>query len=101
MEKEIVWTETALNQLEEIYFYILEHSLSYTISDKVIDQIFVATSVLKKNWDIYEIDEMKLPNDNNYRAFEIHSYRISYKITNESIYIIRVRHTSRSPKNIE
>jgi plasmid stabilization system protein ParE len=26
MEKEIVWTETALNQLEEIYFYILEHS---------------------------------------------------------------------------
>ena len=55
MEKEIVWTETALNQLEEIYFYILEHSLSYTISDKVIDQIFVATSVLKKNWDLCEI----------------------------------------------
>ena len=101
MEKEIVWTETALNQLEEIYFYILEQSLSYTISDKVIDTILKATTVLKKNWDIYEIDEMKLPNDSNYRAFEIHSYRISYKITNDNIYIIRVRHTSRSPKNIE
>ena len=101
MEKEIVWTETALNQLEEIYFYILEHSLSCIISDKVIDNIFVATSVLKKNWDIYEIDEMKLPNDLNYRAIEIYSYRISYKITNENIYIIRVRHTSRNSKNIE
>jgi plasmid stabilization system protein ParE len=100
MEKEIVWTETALNQLEEIYFYILEHSLSYSISDKVIDTIVDATAVLKKNWNIYEIDEMKVPNDTNYRAFEIYSYRVSYKITEENIYIIRVRHTSRNPKTI-
>lgn len=100
MEKEIVWTETAQNQLEEIYFYILENSKSFTVSDKVIDTIVDAVSILKSHWEIYKVDEMKRPKDENYRAFEIYSYRISYKITANIIYIIRIRHSSRSPKEL-
>jgi plasmid stabilization system protein ParE len=98
MEKEIVWTASAQNQLEDIYFYILESSKSFTVSDKVVDAIVDAVSILKTHWEIYEIDEMRQPKDVNYRAFEIYSYRISYKITIDTIYIIRVRHTSRNPK---
>ena len=98
MEKKIVWTETALNQLETIYFYILESSKSVSIADKVIQNIMDAVSILNKNSEIYETDEMKYSKDDNFRAFEIYKYRISYKITSNTIYILRVRHTSRNPK---
>jgi plasmid stabilization system protein ParE len=98
MEKTIVWTEIALNQLETIYFYILESSKSVTIADKVIQNIMDAVSILNKNSEIYETDEMKYSKEDNFRAFEIYKYRISYKITSDTIYILRVRHTSRNPK---
>ena len=98
MEKTIVWTETALNQLETIYFYILESSKSVTIADKVIQNIMDAVSILNKNSEIYETDEMIYSKEDNFRAFEIYKYRISYKVTIDTIYILRVRHTSRNPK---
>ena len=68
------------------------------IADKVIDASVASVEILKSDWDIYEIDEMRIPVDNNYRAFEKFSYRISYKIDTENIYILRVRHRSRNPK---
>ena len=98
MEKEIVWSGTAQNHLEDIYFYLLEETKAFTIPNKVIDVIVNSVEILKTDWKIYEIDEMRIPIDVNYRAFEKYSYRISYKITSEIIYIIRVRHSSRNPK---
>ena len=98
MEKEIIWTSESLNQLEEIYFYLLEETKSFSIADKIIDSLTDSVKILKSNWDIYENDEMRIPSDENYRAFEKFSYRISYKITNEYIFIIRIRHASRNPK---
>lgn len=41
---------------------------------------------------------MKEFNNGNYRAYELYSYRISYKITSTEIQILRIRHTSRNPK---
>lgn len=99
MEKEIVWTETAQEQLQDIYFYILEESKSFSIADKVIDVIVESVTILSKKWEIYEIDEMRLPKAPDYRAYEIYSYRISYKITDNSIFIIRIRHAMRNPKS--
>lgn len=99
MEKEIIWTQTSQNQLEDIYFYLLEETKSFEIADKVIDSLVASVEILKNNWEIYETDEMRIPIDKNYRAFEKFSYRISYKIDLENIYIIRVRHASRNPKN--
>jgi plasmid stabilization system protein ParE len=98
MEKEIIWTSTSQIQLENIYFYLLEETKSFTIADKVIDSLTDSVKMLETNWDIFEKDEMRIPIDENYRAFEKFSYRISYKITNEFIYIVRVRHTGRNPK---
>lgn len=98
MEKEIIWTQTSQNQLEDIYFYLLEETKSFEIADKVIDILVVSVEILKNSWEIYEIDEMRIPIDENYRAFEKFSYRISYKIDFDKIYVLRVRHTSRNPK---
>lgn len=100
MEKEIVWTETAQNQLEEIYFYLLEMTKSESIPEKVVTTIYDSVSILKSNSEIYELDEMKNSNDGNYRAYEIYHYRISYKITQNTTYVLRIRHTGRNPKQL-
>ncbi len=99
MEKEIIWSKSAQKQLEKIYLHTFKKSKSKNISNKVIDAIYNSVTILRTNWEIYELDEMKIPNDKNYRAFEIYNYRISYKITSE-IHILRIRHTSRNPKKL-
>lgn len=37
--------------------------------------------------------------DGSFRANELHSYRIAYRITENEIIIVRVRHTSMEPKS--
>jgi plasmid stabilization system protein ParE len=100
MEKEIIWSETAQSQLKKIYKYLSKKSKSDEISSKVIDKIYNSVTILSTNWEIYELDEMKISNEGNYRAFERYSYRITYKITLEQIHILRIRHTSRNPKKL-
>ncbi|MNL53605.1 Plasmid stabilization system protein [compost metagenome] len=100
MEKEIIWSETAQNQLKKIYKYLSKKSKNEDISNKVIDKIYNSVTILSTNWEIYELDEMKISNKGNYRAFEIYSYRVTYKITLKQIQILRIRHTSRNPKKL-
>lgn len=98
MEKEIIWSKTAQNQLEKIYFYLFKETKSKNIPNKVIDAIYNSVTILNTNCEIYELDEMKICNDGSYRAFEIYNYRITYKITPKEVNILRIRHTSRNPK---
>lgn len=100
MEKEIIWSKSAKKQLQEIYSHILKKSKSNITSNKLIDSIYNSVTILRLHSEIYEVDEMKVLNDGNYRAYEIYSYRISYKITANSIEILRIRHTSRNPKKL-
>jgi addiction module RelE/StbE family toxin len=100
MEKEIIWSETAQNQLKKIYKYLSKKSKNEDISNKVIDKIYNSVTILSTNWEIYELDEMKISNKGNYRTFEIYSYRVTYKITLKQIQILRIRHTSRNPKKL-
>ena len=100
MEKEIVWTETAQNQLEDIYFYLLEITKSDSLPEKIVETIYNSVSILKSNSEIHEWDEMKQPRTKDYRAYEIYNYRVSYKITDNFIFILRNRHTSRNPKKL-
>lgn len=100
MEKEIIWSKTALEQLESIYFYLIKTTKSKTTSNKVVDTIYDSVTILKSNWEIYELDKMKKSNSGNFRAYEIYNYRISYKITTNEIFIVRIRHTKRNPKSL-
>ena len=55
----IIWSVDALNQLEDIHFYILFETKSIRIADKVIEKIFESTKVLKASSEIYELDEQR------------------------------------------
>lgn len=92
----IIWTERAKAQLEDIYKYIAETSILE--ADKVFDKIVDSTDVLPEQPERYPPDKFKNNNKDNYRAYEIFRYRISYRITQKYIYIVRVRSTDQNPK---
>ncbi len=98
MGKKIIWSIDALNQLEDIHFYILFESKSIRVADKVVDAIFNSTKILETLPEIYELDEQKNDNDGSFRAYYVFNYKLSYRITLNEIQILRVRHTSRIPK---
>lgn len=98
MGKKIIWSTDALNQLEDIHFYIFFESKSLTIADKVINTIFESTEILKTQPEIYKLDKQRTNNDGTFRVYSVYEYSISYKITVDTIYILRVRHNARKSK---
>lgn len=99
MGKKIIWPSDALNQLEDIHFYIFFESKSITIADKVVNTIFESTEILKTEQETYKPDKQKISNDGAFRVYSVYDYAVSYQITNETIYILRVRHNARKSKN--
>ncbi|WP_394348364.1 type II toxin-antitoxin system RelE/ParE family toxin [Mucilaginibacter corticis] len=57
--------------------------------------MFLTVENLIENYNIYPTDKYKKDNDGTYHAFEIDEYRISYRVKNNQIKILRIRHTSR------
>jgi len=95
MVREIVWDKEAILQLEEVYVYLKEHSLQS--ANKVRKSIKEDVRGLAKYPEIYNIDRFKKDNDGSIRAFERYSYRVTYKVKETQVLILRVRHTSREP----
>ncbi len=100
MESKIIGSIDALTQLEDIHFYILFESKSITIADKVVDKIFESTRILKTNPQIYKLDNVKTNNDGTFRTYYVYHFQISYRISSNSIQILRVRHNARIPKDL-
>lgn len=97
MGKKVIWSKYALRQAESIHDYILEESKSLEIANSVLKNLFDSTEILETQWEIYTLDQLKQNNDGSYRAYVKYNYRISYRIMNNVVSILRVRHTSREP----
>lgn len=93
---EIVWAKIAVRSLQNVYEYLLEES--FQNAHKVREDIFEAIDKLPKNSERYHLDQFKLDNPGNYRAFEMHNYRITYLHTTSQIKILRIRHVKQNPK---
>jgi plasmid stabilization system protein ParE len=98
MGKKIIWSKNALDQLEDIHFYIFFESKSLRIADKVVNTIFDSTEILKTQPEIYKPDKQKTNNDGSFRVYSVYDYAVSYQISQENIYILRVRHNAQKPK---
>lgn len=97
MGKIVVWSKLALKQVETIHKQLLFDSKSLNVADKVINKLFVSSDILENHPEIYALDRFKINNNGTYRAYEVYSYRISYRILANEIRILSVRHTSREP----
>jgi plasmid stabilization system protein ParE len=93
--KSISWSVKALKQFGDAIEYILQDSVQN--AEKVRFEILKKIDSLPQYPEIYAPDKYKNQNDGSYRAFELHRYRITYRISSKEIRIIRVRHTSMEP----
>jgi plasmid stabilization system protein ParE len=75
--------------------YIEEDSLKN--AEKFKREILKKIDELLLQPERYSPDKYKINNDGSYRAFEIFSYRISYRYISNQIRIIRLRHTKMNP----
>jgi plasmid stabilization system protein ParE len=76
MGKKIIWSSNALDQLEDIHFYLFFESKSITIADKVVNVIFDSTKILKTQAEIYKLDKQKTSNDGSFRVYTVYDYEI-------------------------
>jgi addiction module RelE/StbE family toxin len=93
----VIWSNSAKAELKKAYDYIALESLQN--AKMVINTLIDLTVELPEHPEKHPTDELKKDNNGSWRAFEAYHYRISYRITNDQIRIIRMRHTSRSPLN--
>ncbi|MFT3950103.1 MAG: type II toxin-antitoxin system RelE/ParE family toxin [Agriterribacter sp.] len=92
----IVWSSEARKQLKEAYTFIKKDSVKN--AEKVRTGIAAIVKELAVQPDKYHPDKYKLLNDGSYRAFEKYRYRVAYRVMEDEIRILRVRHTSMEPK---
>ncbi|MDR3712034.1 MAG: type II toxin-antitoxin system RelE/ParE family toxin [Puia sp.] len=95
MELSIKWNRRAINQFDEAIAYIENDSPAS--GEKVKEDILLKIGALLTHPQRHKPDRYKTGNDNSFRAFKIHHYRISYRYKGNEIRIIRIRHTKMNP----
>jgi plasmid stabilization system protein ParE len=82
-------------QLQEAYKYIRKDSLQN--AEKVRSRILETIKALAQYPEHHPLDKYCIDNDGNFRAYQIYKYRINYYVTNDNIFVLRIRHTKMSP----
>lgn len=93
----IIWDRKALDHFKDILAYLEKQSKQAPkiVKAAVIDRL----NVIKTNALISEQDKLKDSPNNDFRAFVVFSYRVTYQIKSDAkeIRVLRIRHTSREP----
>ncbi|PVW13107.1 type II toxin-antitoxin system RelE/ParE family toxin [Marixanthomonas spongiae] len=97
MGKTVIWTHQADAELSQAFLELLEQSESIEMTTRIITEVYASASILATNPEIYKLDTLKKDNKGNIRSYEKHTYRISYQIEKEAVYIIRVRYARKEP----
>ena len=91
----IKWDREAWDQLQQLYEYIAEDSQMNAL--KVRHDIVEKVDSIVSDPLRYGADKFKKQNDGTYRYFELHHYRIAFRITKEEVKILPVRSTYQEP----
>jgi len=96
MADKILWAKTAFIQFNAAISYIISDSVQN--AEKIRTDIFAKIQAIPGSPDKYPPDKYKKSSRGNYRAFEMHHYRIACHTSKAGIKILRVRHTGMEPK---
>ena len=93
----IIWDRQALDNFKEILTFISKQSpqAPRIVKNGVLSKL----KTIKINPFICETDKLNEAQNEEFRAFIIYSYRVTYqiKMTTKEIRILRIRHTSMEP----
>jgi plasmid stabilization system protein ParE len=96
MALKVIWNKEALENIAKAIEWISQESELQ--AERVEEAILTKVDGLVKNPEKYPPDKFKTNNNGNYRAFETHSYRVSYRHTETAIRILRIRHVKQKPR---
>jgi plasmid stabilization system protein ParE len=94
-KRKITWDKQALNHFRESIRYIRQDSPQN--ADKVKKEILEKINELSKRPEIHNPDKYKINNNGEYRAFELHRFRVGYLVKESEIIIARIRNTNQEP----
>ena len=91
----IEWNRNASQNFHELLEYLHKESerAASIVGNAILDEI----EKLVMYPIAHPLDRFKKNNDGNYRACIVYNYRISYYVDGNTLYILRIRHTSREP----
>ena len=92
----IKWDEEAVAAFKAAIAYIRKRSPQN--ADSVKQDILQKIDSLATHPEMYPPDKWKEKNKQQFRAFELHRFRISYKVADHEIIVARFRHTSQQPE---
>jgi plasmid stabilization system protein ParE len=92
----VIWTNPANKDFEKAIKFIAKRNPlnAITVKDNILFEIFL----LLKNPDKNIPDNLKKDNDGSFRFFIIYEFKISYKIIDEGVLIVRFRHMKQKQK---
>ena len=98
VSRDVIWREAAALYLEKAINYIRKDSVKN--ADTVANAIFASIEKAANFPEHFPPDKYRTSNrDNSFRAFEIYSFRISFYYNEDTLRIVRVRHTKQKPLN--
>ncbi|MEQ9285919.1 MAG: type II toxin-antitoxin system RelE/ParE family toxin [Cyclobacteriaceae bacterium] len=97
MEKGLTWNKSAANRLSRELKRISQDSILQ--AERVEEGILKCLDRALKNPESYPLDKYKLKNNGDHRAFETHSYRVSYRHLKNEVRVLRIRHVKQCPKD--
>jgi len=96
----VVWTKTALDQLERIIKYISEergNSYAKTVGTRIIER----TEKLKNFPELGPKEPLLQHKKLEYRYLAAWSYKIIYRLSKDRVTISRIFHTSQNPEKLK
>ena len=90
MEREIVFSKRADEQVDEIYQYVLENSNDEATAKKFINELLDKTEILRKHAFVGK--QLKLVDNivTQYRFVRYKNYLIFYRVDDKKVYIDRI-----------
>jgi plasmid stabilization system protein ParE len=93
----IKWNKGAVDSLLEIIEFLNDNDFE-DYAERLKTNLLIIISNLPKTFDLCRPDKYKNNNDGSFKAFEYENYRVSFRVKDGEIRILRIRHTKRRPK---
>jgi mRNA-degrading endonuclease RelE of RelBE toxin-antitoxin system len=95
-QRRLIWDEKAFLNFEESLEWISKRSIP--TAEEVEKALFEKINTIRSYPERHPPDKYKKGNSGNYRAFESHGYRVSYRYTENEVRIVYFRHVRQYPR---